>query len=139
MGLKSSIRLRHIIPVGVALLALQGCSEDNKPPFPKALVEHFDGDTRENIAEVDYQIYKDGPVRAFIITLPVGYCGSAGCQTVIFVEKAGNYRKIYSDAARSVTPIPIYPEGLDFKIERAGGFCGKKSNAEECYINLRWN
>ncbi len=120
-------------------ITLQACSETEKPPFPEALLKQFDKDTRENIAELDYQIYKEGPVRAFIITLPVGYCGSAGCQTVIFVEKAGNYRKIYSDAARSVTLIPIYPEGLHFKIERSGAVCDKESNAEECYLNIRWS
>jgi hypothetical protein len=139
MGLKSSIDWRHIIPVGVALIALQGCSPGNMPPFPKDLVDKFDEDTRENLADLNYQIYKDGSVRAFIITLPVGYCGSAGCQTVIFVEKAGAYKKLYSDPARSVTPIPIYPVGFEFKIERAGGACGKSSNAEECYLNVHWN
>lgn len=132
------MRLRSIAFTALACVSLQACSESEKPPFPKALIDQFDEDTRENIAEVDYQIYKEGAVRAFIITLPVGYCGSAGCQTVIFVEKAGTFRKIYSDAARSVTPIPVYPEGLDFKIQRSGAVCGKKSNAEECYLNVRW-
>lgn len=119
------------------LLSCQTPKEFDQSGLPTKIVEQLDRISRENLAASDYRIYKHGSSKTYLIVLPEDFCGSGGCETFIFVEKSGKVRKIYDDLAREVTITPVYPDGFQFKIERSGAMCGKRSNSSECFWLIR--
>lgn len=110
----------------------------DKSGLPISLVDQLDATSREYLSGADYQIYKYGSLKAYVVVLAADFCGSAGCQTFIFVEKEGKVKKIYEEPARSVSVNPVYPDVLRFTVGRSGAVCGKPYNSEECYLLIAW-
>jgi hypothetical protein len=121
-----------------SLASCQKARDVEPSDLPIKVINQLDPISREALANASYQIHKYGSVKAYVIALPEGYCGSGGCQTFIIVEKAGKVETLYEDLAQYVSVLPVYPDHFQFNIGRSGVMCGKLNNASDCHWIRTW-
>ncbi len=122
----------------VFLASCQQAKNDDQSELPARVVSQLEKVTKEELSEASYQIHKYGPVKAYVIALSGGFCGSGGCETFILVEKDGKVNKIYNDLGGNVKVVPVFPDQFRFTIGRSGSVCGKSYNSAPCYLVMNW-
>lgn len=130
--------LAFLLLTGGLLAACKKDEDVDQSGLPAQVIDQMDTLSRENLTDASYQIHKYGSVKAYVVELPEGFCGSGGCQTFIIVEKGGKVQKLYQDLAEYVNVKAVYPDQFRFEIGRSGVMCGKPSNASECHWIRTW-
>lgn len=125
--------------VGAVFLAsCQQAKDDDQSELPARVVSQLEKVTKEELSQASYQIHRYGPIKAYVVALSGGFCGSGGCETFILVEKEGKVKKIYNDLGGNVNVVPVFPDQLRFTIGRGGLACGKSYNSAPCYLIMTW-
>ena len=138
---RSKKTIRYLTLSAISAVCLASCQQvkdDDQSELPARVVSQLKKVTKEELSGASYQIHKYGPIKAYVIALSDGFCGSGGCETFILVEKDGKVKKIYNDLGGNVTVVPVFPDQLRFTIGRGGLACGKSYNSAPCYLVMTW-
>ena len=136
---KKTIRYFTLSAISAVFLAsCQQVQDDDQSELPAQVVSQLEKVTKEELSQASYQIHRYGPIKAYVVALSDGFCGSGGCETFILVEKDGKVKKIYNDLGGNVTVVPVFPDQLRFTIGRSGSVCGQSYNSAPCSLVMTW-